>query len=90
MNPKEIYQVKKEQLLLLVLNNSNSITYTRALTINSGLIWDSLVIDKPNLKTVLVKVSFEKKYFWVELFKNSYEFSYIDIDRKKLEKKHLV
>lgn len=74
--------INTQEKLILTLKNPKKVNEAKALIVNSGLIWDELVIDKNSLKVATIKIPSEKKEFWISKLKTSDVFSSIQISSK--------
>jgi len=69
--------------LIVVLNNANEIENAKSLIKNSGLTWQSVVINKENFKAALIKVPTDKKEFWLNRLKSDNTFYSVDENKKE-------
>jgi hypothetical protein len=79
--------MKTEEELVVVLKNANNVADAKALIENSGLTWETLVINDKTLKAALIKVPVQKKTFWLERLKTSNVFSSVVVNSEETIKK---
>ncbi len=89
-NTKEVSSEKEttnmqdlSSTLIVVLNNANEIENAKSLITNSGLTWQSVVINKENFKAALIKVPTDKKEFWLNRLKSDNTFYSVDENKKE-------
>lgn len=80
---EKLISEKIYEKLFIVLKNPKNIKDSKALIVNSGLIWEELAIDDTNLKAAFIKVPFDKTDFWIERLKTSNTFSSVEINSEK-------
>ena len=96
-NPKEIPQteviekevipekkeIKKDNELIVVLNNPKAIEDAKALITNSGLSWNDLNLDVKGIKSAIVTVPTDKKEFWKQRLLESNTFETVETNNEE-------
>lgn len=66
--------------LLVELKKSSTVNDAKALITNSGLTWDSLVLNNNDVRIALVKVPVNKKDFWLKKLRKSGAFASVNLN----------
>lgn len=76
-------EVKKDNQLIVVLNNPKTINDTKALITNSGLAWDDLNLNVKGIKSAIVTVPTDKKDFWIQRLLESNTFEVVETNNEE-------
>ncbi|MDD7914221.1 DUF6438 domain-containing protein [Polaribacter ponticola] len=67
---------------IAVIKDVSNLEDTKSYIVNSGLIWDKLILDTVVLKVVYIKVLIDNKDFWLKRLQQSNVFSFVAINSK--------
>lgn len=76
-------EIKKDNELIVVLNNPKAINDAKALITNSGLVWDDLNLDVKGIKSAIVTVPIDKKDFWIQRLLESNTFETVETNNEE-------
>jgi hypothetical protein len=82
--PDPVKEEKKDNQLLVILNNPKQIEDAKALIINSGLSWDDIDLEAKGVVSGLVTIPIDKKDFWKERLEDSNVFESVNDGKEEV------
>jgi hypothetical protein len=76
-------EIKKDNELIVVLNNPKAIEGAKALITNSGLSWNDLNLDVKGIKSAIITVPTGKKEFWIQRLLESNTFETVETNNEE-------